>query len=141
MDISLAFENEEEFAVGGFDGVCADDGVRFETIDCALAILLGGVVGAFIDVVAAGIVECVEILLSAVFFVNVLDDIFAVDDGFVKTCDLCGSFLAFLGVLRAANGGATFLMMTFLSLFALRASISASLAASFLARAGDGVPS
>ena len=72
VDVSLAFENEEELAIGGFDGESADECVRFETIDCSLAILLGGVVGAFVDVVAAGIVECVEILLSAVFFVHVL---------------------------------------------------------------------
>lgn len=141
MDISLAFENEEEFAVGGFDGVCADDGVRFETIDCALAILLGGVVGAFIDVVAAGIVECVEILLSAVFFVNVLDDIFAVDDGFVKTCDLLRLFSRVLGSLESGKRRSDFLDDDFLVLVCVESFKLGFFGGEFLARAGDGVPS
>ena len=116
MDVSLAFENEEEFAVGGFDGVRADDGVRFETIDCALAVLLGGVVGAFVDVVAAGIVERVEILLRAVFFVNVLDDVFAVNDGFVKACNFLRCFSSVLGSLQSGKRRSNFLDDDFLVL-------------------------
>lgn len=141
MHIGLAFEHKEELSVGSFDRVRTDDSVRFEAVDCPFAIRLRSVVGAFVDIVSARIVKRIEPLLRAVLFVHVLDDVFAVNDGLVKSCNGLGSVTFVLGRFESRKRRSDFLDDDFLSLFALRASSSASFAASFFASAGEGVPS
>lgn len=116
MDIRLTFKHEEEFAVCRLDRVSADDSVRFETIDCALAVCLRGVVGTFVDVVSACVVESVEPLLRAVLFVDVFDDVFAVDNRFVETCDRLGCLTFILGRLERGKRRRNFLDDDFLVL-------------------------
>ena len=116
MDVGLALDDEEELTIGGLYGVCTDERVSLEAVDCTLAILLRRVVGAFVYIFSACIVERVEILLRAVFLVNVLDDVFAVDDGLVKACDFLRSFSRILGSFESGKRRSDFLDDDFLVL-------------------------
>ena len=116
MHVGLAFKHEEELTVRSFDSISTDNCVRFEAVDCTLAKLFGGIVGAFVYIVAVGVVERIKILLRAVFLVNVLDDVLTVNDGLVKSCDLFGGFAHVLGCFECRKRRSDFLDNDFLIL-------------------------
>ena len=136
MDVCFTLKHEEEFAVCGFDRVSADDSVRFEAVDCSLAVLLSRVVGTLVDIVSACVVEGVEPLLRSVALIHVFDDVLAVNDGLVKSCNGLWCLTFILGRLERGKRRSDFLDDDFLILVCVECFEFSLFCGEFLCKSG-----